>query len=63
MPSMNFTVPPTAFEVLAKEIIETRSLYIKFLFFEYTKGDRDGIHTTEAKENLQAILYDVTQSK
>ena len=48
---------------LAKETIEKRPLYTKFLFFEYTKGDRDGIHTKEPKESLQAILYNAAQSK
>ena len=60
---MNLMVAPTAFVVLAKENIEKRPLYTKCLFFEYTKGDRDGIHTKEAKENLQTILYNATQSK
>ena len=63
MPSMNLMVAPTAFVLLAKENIEKRPLCTKCLFFEYTKGDRDGIHTKEAKENLQTILYNATQSK
>ena len=53
MPSVTLAVAPTAFVVLAKENIEKRSLYIKSLFFEYTKGDHDGIHTKEAKETYR----------
>ena len=41
--------------VLPQENIEKRLLYTKFLFFEYTKGGRNGIHTKEAEENLQVI--------
>ena len=66
MPSINLTVAPTAFMVdpiLAKENIGKCPLYTKFLFFEYTKGDRDGIHMEEAKGSLQTILYNATQSK
>ena len=63
MPSANLTVAPTVFVVLAKENIKKRPLYTKFFFFEYFKGDRDGIYTKEAKENLQMIICNATQSK
>ena len=65
---MNLTVAPTAFvidPITQRKHWKTPCLYYVFILWIilYTKGDRDGIHTEEAKENLQTILYNATQSK
>ena len=66
MSSMNLTVAPTAFVVLAKENIEKRPLYIQR---SYPLNNTikaivmESIPKKSIKESLQAILHDATQSK